>query len=422
MKEKEAGWERIAGQLIQDLRNGKYSPGDKLPSENKLAGEFQVPSSDVRRAYSRLKELGYIYSLQGYGSFFAGKKEKIPLAMVGRTSFSEKMKELGIPFRSENIRAKRISYNPSIYESLGLPEEEPVWKVSLLRIVDGAPAAVYTRYLPERYFPHLPEDAGSILSFHAYLRENGHERFHGENSQMTVGLLTRLEQEGRRYFLKYAGARPLCFDGEPSEAVRLLEKSAQVIRDLAHPALLPLLWDGPVAGGYALLFPWTDALCMGKQYPTRAAFLALPVEKKLAVFQAVLAFHRHVAERGYVSVDFYDGCVMYEEETGRPLLCDVDAYHRTPFFNPVGRMWGSSRFMAPEEYQKGAPVDERTMVYTMGSFAFELFSPEGRELSLWPLSPAAWKCAGKAASSQLENRYPTLRSLEEAWNRALGRV
>lgn len=79
------------------------------------------------------------------------------------------MKELGIPFRSENIRAKRISYNPSIYESLGLPEEEPVWKVSLLRIVDGAPAAVYTRYLPERYFPHLPEDAGFILSFHAYL-------------------------------------------------------------------------------------------------------------------------------------------------------------------------------------------------------------------------------------------------------------
>lgn len=374
MKEKEAGWERIAEQLIQDLRNGKYSPGDKLPSENKLAGEFQVPRSDVRRAYSRLKELGYIYSLQGYGSFFAGKKEKIPLAMVGRTSFSEKMKELGIPFRSENIRAKRISYNPSIYESLGLPEEEPVWKVSLLRIVDGAPAAVYTRYLPERYFPHLPEDAGSILSFHAYLRENGHERFHGENSQMTVGLLTRLEQEMLEL---------------PAASTGLVF-SSKTVED----------------GSGAIL----------------AAFLSLPVEKKLAVFQAVLAFHRHVAERGYVSVDFYDGCVMYEEETGRPLLCDVDAYHRTPFFNPVGRMWGSSRFMAPEEYQKGAPVDERTMVYTMGSFAFELFSPEGREISLWPLSPAAWKCAGKAASSQRENRYPTLRSLEEAWDRALGRV
>ena len=32
---------------IRDRRNGKYSPGDKLPSENKLAGEFQVPRSDA---------------------------------------------------------------------------------------------------------------------------------------------------------------------------------------------------------------------------------------------------------------------------------------------------------------------------------------------------------------------------------------
>ena len=71
MKEADAGWEEIADRLIRDLQNGKYVPGDKLPSENKLAGEFQVPRSGVRKAYSRLKELGYIYSLQGYGSFFA---------------------------------------------------------------------------------------------------------------------------------------------------------------------------------------------------------------------------------------------------------------------------------------------------------------------------------------------------------------
>lgn len=195
MKEKDVSWEQIASQLIQDLHRGKYNPGEKLPSENKLAAEFQVPRSDVRKAYSRLKELGYIYSLQGYGSFFAGKKEKIPLAMVGRVSFSEKMRELGISYRSENIRAKKIPYSPLIYESLGLPEEEPVWKVSLLRIVDGSPAAVYTRYLPEKYFPHLPEDSRNILSFHSYLKENGYESFHGENSQMTVGLLTRMERE-----------------------------------------------------------------------------------------------------------------------------------------------------------------------------------------------------------------------------------
>ena len=133
--------------------------------------------------------------MQSYGSFFAGKKEKIPLAMVGRTSFTQKMEELGIPHESRNIQAKRISYRQPIYESLGLSKEEPVWKVALLRIVDDAPAAVYTRYLPEKHFPRLSQEAGGILSFHSYLRQNGYTQFHGENSQMTVGLLTRLEQE-----------------------------------------------------------------------------------------------------------------------------------------------------------------------------------------------------------------------------------
>ena len=149
-------WEEIAEQLIRDLQKGKYTSGEKLPSENKLAGELQVSRAEVRKAYSRLKELGYVYSLQGYGSFFAGKKEKIPLAMVGSTSFTQKMEELGIPHESRNIQAKRISYRQPIYESLGLSKDEPVWKVALLRIVDGAPAAVYTRYLPEKYFPRNP--------------------------------------------------------------------------------------------------------------------------------------------------------------------------------------------------------------------------------------------------------------------------
>ena len=53
-------WEEIAEQLIRDLQKGKYTSGEKLPSENKLAGELQVSRAEVRKAYSRLKELGYV--------------------------------------------------------------------------------------------------------------------------------------------------------------------------------------------------------------------------------------------------------------------------------------------------------------------------------------------------------------------------
>lgn len=158
---------------------------------------------------------------------------------------------------------------------------------------------------------------------------------------------------------------------------------------------------------------------MGKQYATRERFLSLPLERKLGIFQKVLEFHRHAAKQGYVSVDFYDGCVLYEESTDRTLLCDVDAYHKMPFANPVGKMWGSTRFMAPEEFQKGAPIDETTMVFTMGSFAFELFAPEGRELSVWPLSQSAWECGKKAISPRRESRFPNLERFAQAWEKSL---
>lgn len=214
----------------------------------------------------------------------------------------------------------------------------------------------------------------------SFLRQWG-KVFRVFDQQDSGNLCFGLEDETHRYFVKFAGARPVRYKGEPERAVELLKQSGRVYRDLAHPVLLPLLWEGPVAGGYALLFPWTEAICMGKQYPSRERFLALPLDTKLGIYREVLVFHSHVAKRGYVSVDFYDGCVLFEEATGRTLLCDVDAYHRLPFFNPVGRMWGSTRFMAPKEFEKGAAIDESTMVHTLGAFAFELFAPEGRELA-----------------------------------------
>ena len=253
----------------------------------------------------------------------------------------------------------------------------------------------------------------------SFLRQWG-KVFRVFDQQDSGNLCFGLEDGARRYFVKFAGARPVRYKGEPERAVELLKQSGRVYRDLAHPVLLPLLWEGPVEGGYALLFPWTEAICMGKQYPSRERFLALPLDTKLGIYREVLAFHSHVAKRGYVSVDFYDGCVLFEEATGRTLLCDVDAYHRLPFFNPVGRMWGSTRFMAPEEFEKGAAIDESTMVHTLGAFAFELFAPEGRELAQWPLSPAAWACAKKAASPKREDRFSDVASYIRGWEDAIG--
>lgn len=51
-------------------------------------------------------------------------------------------------------------------------------------------------------------------------------------------------------------------------------------------------------------------------------------------------------------------------------MIDLDTYSRGPVVNTMGRMFGSTRFMAPEEFARGAVIDQRTTVFTLGRLAW----------------------------------------------------
>lgn len=58
---KEKPWESIAEKLMQDIKSGKLPPGEKMPSQNQLAGHYGVPRTHIRKAYEQLEELGYLF-------------------------------------------------------------------------------------------------------------------------------------------------------------------------------------------------------------------------------------------------------------------------------------------------------------------------------------------------------------------------
>ena len=85
----------------------------------------------------------------------------------------------------------------------------------------------------------------------------------------------------------------------------------------------------------------------------------------------------------------------------------------------MGRMWGSSRFQAPEEYEHGAVLDEITNVYTLGATAFALFADSDRSLNAWPLSDALYDIAAKATNSDRVMRHSSIVKFINEWNAAL---
>lgn len=219
-------------------------------------------------------------------------------------------------------------------------------------------------------------------------------------------------------FVKFAGAPAVEYSGSPQKAIQRLKDAGAVYQALRHPNLAQLVDEGEMGGGYGLVFEWAQGDCMGKMYPeSRRRFLSLPLEDKLRIYEDVMQFHRHVAAKGYVAVDFYDGSVMYDAATKKTTICDVDFYAPSPLYNTMGRMWGSSRFMSPEEFTLGARLDERTNVFAMGALAFELFNQGARVQKNWPLSETRFETARRAVEADPSKRWPTIERMIEAWQK-----
>ncbi|MDR1328031.1 MAG: phosphotransferase [Oscillospiraceae bacterium] len=232
--------------------------------------------------------------------------------------------------------------------------------------------------------------------------------------QRSGNLCLGVEKDGKRYFVKFAGA-PTAYSNDSEELVALLRASAKIYQDLAHPSLIHLVNAEEIGGGFATVFDWTDAECAGRDYPvSRAKFMALPLETRVNVFEDIMGFHAHAAQRGYVAIDFYDASIMYDFERGKTVICDIDLYQKAPYTGYLGK-WGSASFVSPEEVTQGAVMDEITTVHTMGQTAFALFSGSDRTPEKWPLDMRLYAVVKRAISDNRNERQQSIRQLITEW-------
>ncbi len=226
------------------------------------------------------------------------------------------------------------------------------------------------------------------------------------------------QKDGQRLFVKFAGAPTLRGADSPAAAVERLKATLPVYRDLQHRSLIQLVEAGEIGGGFAMAFRWARGDCMGRMYPeAHARFMALPLQDRQRVFLDVLDFLDYVNAQGYLAVDFYDGSILYDFESGRTTVCDVDFFRRMPCVNDMGRMWGSAKFMSPEEYRLGAVLDGRTNVYTAGAMAFALFGGFVRGREAWQLDEKRFQAASRAVSDDPASRQASIGELREEWER-----
>ncbi|MCH5317871.1 MAG: serine/threonine protein kinase [Eubacterium sp.] len=228
------------------------------------------------------------------------------------------------------------------------------------------------------------------------------------------------EKNGQKFFVKFAGAPTKEYNGTAEEAIKRLKSTLPIYEHLKHKNLIEFVSAEEIGGGFAMVFKWADGDCAGRQYPeAHRKFAALPNEAKLKVFSDVLEFLAHINSQGYVAVDFYDGSILCDYESGKTTVCDIDLFQKKPYINDMGRMWGSAKFMSPEEFERGAVIDKITNVYTAGAFAFALFGRYERNFEKWSLSKELFDVALKAVSDNRDERQQSIKQFIEEWEAAI---
>jgi serine/threonine-protein kinase len=205
-----------------------------------------------------------------------------------------------------------------------------------------------------------------------------------------------------RYFVKTAGDPA---NTEPyldfADRVGLLRNAIELSRSVSHPALprLHAVIESPA--GPLLVYDWRDGDLL-HDAAVRERFQALPTEEILTALDTLYDVHAALDAAGWVEGDFYDGSLLYDFATRRLTVLDLDSYHRGPFRNTMGRMFGSTRFMAPEELALGAPIDTRTNAYVLARAG----------LILLPDPPPALEGVLLEATTA---RFPSYQAFHNAW-------
>ncbi|WP_329276471.1 serine/threonine protein kinase [Streptomyces sp. NBC_01451] len=260
--------------------------------------------------------------------------------------------------------------------------------------------------------------AVEVAEVEPYLRRTGEVfRVFGDQDSGCVGYGVQLP-DGESWFVKEAVT---------GRAQAAMDRAWAFHRRVRHPVIVPQVHRFAVRDGRtAAVLPWRpgETLYQGRQAGPDAPmtrFRALPVPTVLRVIDRILDAHLAVEAAGQVAVDLYDGAFLYDFEGDAVHLVDLDEYRPGPFVLQEDRLPGSSRFMAPEEWRRGAVIDVRTTVYVLARAA-RLLLDAGDAERQWRGTDGQLAVVERATRDDPGDRFAGVREFVAAWRAVSGAV
>jgi GntR family transcriptional regulator len=169
-------YHQLADFLSEKIRAGKFRPGDRIPSENKLAAAYAIGRPTVRQAIDMLVRKRLLIRKRGSGTYVQRVDEEVDLFSLAGTISSFHRK--GLATTTRILRKIRVA-------KIGKKEQEnpfaggKAFYFERLTEVEGEPVLIETMYLHPELFKGIDEidlkgkSLSEIVSGRYYMRPNG---------------------------------------------------------------------------------------------------------------------------------------------------------------------------------------------------------------------------------------------------------
>ncbi|MEM8755641.1 MAG: phosphonate metabolism transcriptional regulator PhnF, partial [Pseudomonadota bacterium] len=179
-------WREVEAAIRKDIAEGRYAPGEKLPTEAALARRFGVNRHTVRRALAETQAAGLTLSRRGAGVFVAAKPTAYPLGR--RVRFHQSLAAAGRTPLKDVLRLETVAAAPREAAALDLAPGDPVHVWEGIAYADDAPICVFHSVFPATRLPGLKAELAETRSVTAALAAEGVADYTRASTSLTAEL------------------------------------------------------------------------------------------------------------------------------------------------------------------------------------------------------------------------------------------
>ncbi|UCD56543.1 MAG: GntR family transcriptional regulator [Candidatus Hydrogenedentota bacterium] len=146
---------RVQRSIQESIEKGTWKPYEVIPTEAEIAEIHKVSVGTVKKGILNLINEGYLYRVQGKGTFVAGTslaKEQLRYYHFFKDFESEEAR-----FHMRFLSLRTSTCPESVRHFLGIEAKNKVYKLERLHLCDSTPVIYSISRFPKEMFPTLEE-------------------------------------------------------------------------------------------------------------------------------------------------------------------------------------------------------------------------------------------------------------------------